>query len=56
MTEDEQPPEAIWLDSEALDAHFTQIRAKWKHTAGTGEELETVPLDQNELTRGLRGG
>jgi hypothetical protein len=55
MTDEDQPPEAIWLDSEALESHFDAVRSKYRNPAG-GEEMEMVPLEQNELTRGLRGG
>lgn len=55
MSSDDQPPEAIWLDNEALDAHFTAVKAKYQ-VSRSGEEVEQVPLEQNELTKGLRSG
>jgi hypothetical protein len=56
MGEDDQPPERIWLDVEALDAHFTAVKERYRSPSAAGEEMESVPLDQNELTKGLRSG
>lgn len=53
LPERDQPPEAIWLDPEALEEHFQRV--KDRYAAGTSSEDEHVSLSQNELTRGLRG-
>lgn len=52
MLEEDQPPERIWLDPEALEAHFDEVRRKRKSkSSGT----EKVPdLQQNELTKDLQ--
>jgi hypothetical protein len=54
MTDEQRPPEEIWLDDEALSDHFEGVKAAMK--AGTsGGDME--PIDQqNEFTRGLRKG
>lgn len=55
MPDSDQPPERIWLDDEALAAHFEATRERYRQGA-TG--MESVPqaseLEQNELTKGLR--
>lgn len=55
MREEDQPPQHIWLDNEALNAHFDWVRDKYKSKS---DGVESVPdpgvLDQNELTKGLR--
>jgi hypothetical protein len=56
MSSDDQPPESIWLDNEALDAHFEAVKARYRSPRTAGEEMESVPLEQNELTKGLRSG
>lgn len=58
MTDDQRPPEEIWLDDEALSSHFDALRDKLRST-GSGEsndEWESVPPAQNELTKDLRKG
>lgn len=55
MSEDDQPPEEIWLDSDAIAAHFEQVRSKYRSQA---EGVEDVPdpdaWSENELTKGWR--
>lgn len=55
MPEDEQPPPEIWHDDEAIKEWFEVIEAKRKerHTPAS-ERVETVPMDDNELTRQYR--
>lgn len=55
MSSDDQPPESIWLNNEALDAHFEAVKEKYRNPHGADEQ-EQVPLEQNELTKGLRSG
>jgi hypothetical protein len=55
MREEDAPPEHIWLDNEAIEAHFDWVREKYRSKAAG---VETVPdpgsYDQNEMTKGLR--
>lgn len=55
MPEEDQPPEEIWLDSEATAAHFEWVRSKYA-ARGRGEEAVPDPrdFDQNEMTKGMR--
>ena len=52
MPDDDQPPESMWLDDEALVDHFESIKQKYRDKSnGT----ESVPDGvQNELTKGIR--
>ncbi len=54
MREEDQPPQRIWLNDEELADHFERIRAKYASKDDT-EAVPQAPLEQNELTRGLRG-
>lgn len=45
LSEEDQPPEEIWLDSEALTGHFESV--KTRHSAGS-EGTEDVPMWENE--------
>lgn len=55
MREEDQPPEHIWLNPEALESHFEWVKEKYRSKS---EGVETVPdpggWDQNEMTKGLR--
>lgn len=53
MRKEDQPPERIWLNDEAIAAHFERIHEKYSTGSGT-EMVEVADLDQNELTKGLR--
>lgn len=53
MTEQDRPPEAIWLNDEALDEHFSAVKARYG-SGKSGDDL--VSLSQNELTRDLKKG
>lgn len=56
MSEEDQPPEEIWLDPEAINEHFERVKARWKSGSSAGmEPIEQPPMVDNELTRGLRG-
>jgi hypothetical protein len=50
---EQQPPEEIWLNDEALSAHFEAIRQEQQAKAGN-ETIEVPDMEENELTRGLR--
>lgn len=54
MSEEDAPPESIWLDDEALSDHFANVRDKYRGTGSQDTGGSHEPLDQNELTRGLR--
>lgn len=45
----------MWLDAEAINAHFDRVRDRYKNQ-GSGYESVPDPSDltQNELTKGLR--
>lgn len=57
MPEDDQPPEHLWLDSEAIEGHFAYIRAKYTN-GNASSDMQAVPdpseWDQNELTKQWR--
>lgn len=54
MLEEDQPPREIWLDDDALEAHFVGVKARREQRSG-GRGTEQVPeMRQNELTKGLR--
>lgn len=51
MQDKDRPPREIWLDDDALEAHFNMIEARRNDGSGS----EDVPdLEQNEMTKGLR--
>ena len=56
LPEEDQPPQQIWLDSEAVSEHFERVQAKYKSTADGTEAVEDPdnPLVSNELTASLR--
>lgn len=54
MREEDQPPEHIWLDDEAVTEHFARVKERWASGSSGMEPIEEVPLEQNETTRGLR--
>lgn len=57
LQEEDVPPEEIWLDDEALNAHFDDVRERWKSKGSGGQTEAVADVDeQNELTRGLRRG
>lgn len=55
MPEKDQPPQRIWLNDEAINEHFERLKASYAN-GGTGDDGEVVPLQQNEMTKGLRSG
>ncbi len=52
MRSEDRPPERIWLDDDALSAHFEAVNARY---ANPREADDVGALTQNELTAGLRG-
>jgi hypothetical protein len=44
---DDCPPEDIWLDDEALEAYFGQLKIKGSGGSGSIEAVEEVPLMDN---------
>jgi hypothetical protein len=59
MPSDDQPPEAIWLDDDAIAAHFERLRDKYASGSG-GPGWEPVPAGtdetENALAKAIRGG
>ena len=53
MSEQDRPAEAIWLDDDALNEHFERVKARYSSGSSDGEDA--VPMQQNELTRDLKG-
>lgn len=55
MKEEDQPPEQIWLDPEAIQAHFEGVKEKYD-TQAAGQEAVADPGDlaENEAVKGLR--
>ena len=53
MTEEDQPPEEIWLDGERLAAHFEAVREKYQSRA-SGSEVAQEDMTENEAVKGLR--
>jgi hypothetical protein len=53
LPEDDQPPEHIWSDAEAVNDHFTMVRERHKNPG-----LESIPeggeMMQNALTADLK--
>ncbi len=56
LTEDERPPERIWLDDEALASHWEHVDQRRKRPSGSGSEAvpQVANLEQNELTAGFK--
>jgi frataxin-like iron-binding protein CyaY len=53
LPDSDQPGREIWLNDEALDEHFTAVRARW----GSNSSEEAIEdMDQNEFTKGLKKG
>jgi hypothetical protein len=54
LTEDDRPPESIWLDDEAVSAHFDGVEQKRNSSIKGSEPVPAAGMDQNELTAELR--
>ncbi len=52
LTDELRPDEAIWLDDEALAAHFEAAKQRAEDKAGGYEQVPD--MEQSDLTRGLR--
>ena len=53
MREEDQPPEDIWLDPEAISLHFESVREKYDMQA-QGVEVPEGDMTENTATKGLR--
>jgi hypothetical protein len=51
IKDEDRPPEEIWLDGEAIQDWFARVKER-RDSETAGEE--SVPMDQNEATKGLR--
>lgn len=51
LPDDQRPPEEIWLNTRKVNEHFEQLHRRDSHAS---DVQETVPMMQNELTKGLR--
>lgn len=59
VPDDEQPPERIWLDDEALVSHWERVEearaARYGgKSSGTEPVPQAAPMQQNELTAGFK--
>jgi hypothetical protein len=58
MSEDDQPPEHIWMDDEALIEHFDGVREKYRSKSSGDASWESVPAGDdvidNEFMKDLR--
>lgn len=55
MKEEDQPPEAIWLDPEAIQGHFEKVKEKYEaQSAGNEVVSESGDYAENEAVKGLR--
>lgn len=57
LSEEDQPPEEIWLNGELINAHFEVVAERYKTQAAGAGSSEAVPdpeMTENELTKGLR--
>ena len=55
MPKKDQPPPEIWLNDEAIAEHFDRVTASYENPSGS-DDGDAEPLQQNELTKGLRRG
>lgn len=55
LSEEDRPPESIWLESDQIEAHFNDVKQRWADKAG-GNEAGSSRLVENELTKGIRDG
>lgn len=55
MREEDQPPQEIWLDPEAIEAHFQYVHEKYANSSSGDESVpDPSAWSDNELTKGLR--
>lgn len=54
LEEDDQPPEEIWLNDEALIDHFDDLKRRRSSRESGDEEIPGAEWQQNEITKGLR--
>lgn len=53
MPDDDQPPESIWLNTEALEEHFARVRRKYESKSGGMEPVPEASMQDNEFTAAL---
>lgn len=56
LLDEDRPPERIWLDDEALNAHWDSVHARREAGSRGAEAVPAAPLDQNELTKDFKRG
>jgi hypothetical protein len=56
LAEDERPSKKIWLDSEALEAHFAQVKAKRKREVKGDSTLEGESVSNKAASGLIVGG
>lgn len=57
LPSDERPPRAIWLNQEALNEHFDQVRLAREEKYGDGSSGSSREIDdpvQNELAKEMK--
>lgn len=59
LSDQDRPPQEIWLDPEELEAHFNSVKARWARGSSASDSTEMEPISEgdstgNEFTRGLR--
>lgn len=55
MKEEDQPPETIWLNPEAIQGHFESVKEKYAaQSAGTEVVDDPGDYTENEAVKGLR--
>jgi hypothetical protein len=55
LSEEDRPPEEIWLDAELVNAHFEVVSERYKNESAGMETVPEAEMTENELTKGLRG-
>lgn len=56
LPEDDRPPEFMWLEPEMLQGHFDEVKRRWADKAGGNGGDVAPPMQENELTKGMRSG
>lgn len=54
MTDEQRPPQEIWLDDEALNDHFDSVKSRMRTGGASDDGWEDIPTQQNEFTRDLK--
>ncbi len=54
MAEEDQPPESIWMNDEAIAEHFENVKRKYTEKASGMESVpEGTEMQDNEIVRQL---